>query len=213
MPRKRPSPGIDVDLPTETKILVAARRLFEKQGYAATTTRDIAREAGINLALLNYYFRSKQNLFAIIMTEHLQGFMQGLRAGINDPTTTLEEKFIFFADAYTSMLQQRPDAPLFILSELRSDPEHLVKHIGIGPILRDSVLIDQLSEAMAISGVKDVHPVQFFINLISLCTWPYIAKPLVQLASGVDDAAYARMMAQRRTLIPIWMTAMLTPQR
>ena len=60
------------DPSTEEKIKIAARSVFHKKGYAATRTRDIAEEAGINLALLNYYFRSKEKLIDIIMTETMQ---------------------------------------------------------------------------------------------------------------------------------------------
>ena len=49
-----------VDISTEDKIKQAALKLFTKKGYAATRTRDISEAAGINLALLNYYFRSKE---------------------------------------------------------------------------------------------------------------------------------------------------------
>ena len=59
------------DLSTENKIKEAARKIFTQKGYAATRTRDIAEEAGINLALLNYYFRSKKKLFDIVMLERV----------------------------------------------------------------------------------------------------------------------------------------------
>ena len=67
-----------IDTSTEEKIKEAARVVFHKKGYAATRTRDIAEEADINLALLNYYFRSKEKLFDIIMVETLSGFLQHL---------------------------------------------------------------------------------------------------------------------------------------
>ena len=60
------------DISTEEKIRAAARKIFTQKGFAATRTRDIAEEAGINLALLNYYFRSKEKLFEQIMIEKVQ---------------------------------------------------------------------------------------------------------------------------------------------
>ena len=60
------------DTNTEDKILKAANKVFTQKGFAATRTRDIAAEAGINLALLNYYFRSKKKLFDIVMLENLK---------------------------------------------------------------------------------------------------------------------------------------------
>ena len=76
MSRDKVSLKMDVD--TQTKIKNAARLMFHRKGFAATRTRDIAEEAGINLALLNYYFRSKQKLFDIIMMETMQSFFQAM---------------------------------------------------------------------------------------------------------------------------------------
>ena len=77
---------IKVDHSTEDKIKDSSRKLFTQQGFAATKTRDIAKEAGINLALLNYYFRSKEKLFEIVMLENLGHFFQGIAIIVNDET-------------------------------------------------------------------------------------------------------------------------------
>ncbi len=71
-----------VDSSTEEKIKEAARVVFMKKGFAATRTRDIAEEAGINLALLNYYFRSKEKLFELVMFEKFQKFF-GIIANVS----------------------------------------------------------------------------------------------------------------------------------
>ena len=73
--------SVEVDLSTEEKIKEAAKKVFLKKGYAATRTRDIAEEAGINLALLNYYFRSKEKLFDLIMLEKLEKFFGAIAPG------------------------------------------------------------------------------------------------------------------------------------
>ena len=90
MPSKRPVKTKEAS--TEQKIKEAARKLFTQKGFAATRTRDIAEEAGINLALLNYYFRSKQKLFDLIMMENFRQFIGGLAANFTDETLTLEER-------------------------------------------------------------------------------------------------------------------------
>ena len=81
-----------VDASTEQKIKLAAKTIFHKKGYAATRTRDIAEASGINLALLNYYFRSKEKLFQLIMIETMQQFIASLSGAFNDPNSTLSEK-------------------------------------------------------------------------------------------------------------------------
>lgn len=77
---------------TEERIKAAARKVFHQKGYAGTRTRDIAEEAGINHAMLNYYFRSKEKLFGIVMMETMTYFFKGVSAILNDESTSLEEK-------------------------------------------------------------------------------------------------------------------------
>src|SRR5690606_16653507 len=112
---------------TEARILAAARNVFTRKGYAAARTRDIAEEAGINLALLNYYFRSKEKLFEQVMLENIQQFVKGIREALDDESTSLQEKTAWFARNYTAMLLKNPDLPLFIISELRQHPDKLVQ--------------------------------------------------------------------------------------
>lgn len=200
------------DTTTMEKIRDAAQRLFVQQGFAATTTRDIAKEAGINLALVNYYYGSKQNLFRIIMIDHLKGFLSGLRVGINDPSRSLEEKFEYLADSYISMLLVQPDIPLFILRSLREEPDVFFREVGIGPVLIDSLLMKEINDTLKANGSTSISPYQIFVNLMGLCVFPFIARPIMQMASGIDNDGYNQLMNERRSLIAKWMMAMLTVQ-
>jgi AcrR family transcriptional regulator len=97
------------DLSTEEKIKEAAKKVFTQKGYFATRTRDIAEEAGLNLALLNYYFRSKEKLFEIVMLEKVQKFFGVLLPVLNNPATTLEEKIESIPDKYIDLILENPD--------------------------------------------------------------------------------------------------------
>src|SRR5687768_6161320 len=123
--------SVEVDLSTEEKIKEAAQKVFLKKGYAATRTRDIAEEAGLNLALLNYYFRSKEKLFEIIMLEKVQKLFGVLVPIINDRNTSLEEKAALMADSYITLLIQNPDLPLFVLSEIRNNPSNFGERLQL----------------------------------------------------------------------------------
>src|SRR6202042_3239514 len=103
---------------TEEKIKEAARVLFTSKGYAATTVRDIAAEANINLALVNYYFRSKEKLFDLIMAETIQKLFEKIRPIIYGETTSITEKIESIVDHYLELLIANPDFPLFIVNEL-----------------------------------------------------------------------------------------------
>src|SRR5580698_3307924 len=106
---------------TEEKIKAAARKIFTKKGYAATRTRDIAEQAGLNLALLNYYFRSKEKLFEIVMIEKVQQLLAFMSPVLNNPDTSLHEKIDLITPSYIDMLLKNPDLPMFVLSEIKSN--------------------------------------------------------------------------------------------
>src|SRR4051794_24037459 len=92
------------DFSTEEKIKEAAKKVFMKKGYGATRTRDIAEEAGINLALLNYYFRSKDKLFELVMLEKVQKLFGVIAPVITDEHMDLENKINMLVSNYIDML-------------------------------------------------------------------------------------------------------------
>src|ERR1700733_234885 len=126
---KKAKEAIEKNTSTEEKIKEAAKRVFTQKGYSATRTRDIAEESGINLALINYYFRSKEKLFDIIILEQMQLFIHSVMGIVNDPATTLQEKLENLISHYIDMLIHNPYIPLFILSEINADPEKLIEKI------------------------------------------------------------------------------------
>src|SRR5579863_7546056 len=105
-----------IDISTEEKLKEAAKAVFTRKGFAATKVRDIAAEAGINLALVNYYFRSKEKLFEVIMAETVQKLFEKIKPVINDESTSIEQKLELIVDHYLEMLTQNPDFPLFIVN-------------------------------------------------------------------------------------------------
>ena len=192
------------DSSTEDKIKEAATRVFIKKGYSATRTRDIAEEAGINLALLNYYFRSKEKLFDLIMFEKVQKFFGVLGPVANNPDTSLQEKIEAIASLYVDLLLLNPDLPIFVLSELRSRPEHFEKLVQKTNILKDSVLLSQLQEKR-----PEVNPLQFIPTILGIAIYPFIMRPILQGLGGMSDKQFTTMMMERKTLVPAWIKAIL----
>lgn len=198
-----------LDATTEEKIKEAARVVFHKKGFAATRTRDIAEEAGINLALLNYYFRSKQKLFEIIMTETLVGFVQSLTSVINDGRTSLEEKITQVASNYIDLLSHEPEIPVFILSEIRNNPGALLEKLPIRETINRSVMFQQHKEAVEKGRITEPNPLHFLMNVIGLIVFPFIAKPLLQGIGKLKNTEFNELMQERKTMIPVWVKAMI----
>ncbi len=195
----------------EEKIKEAAKKVFLAKGYAATRTRDIAEEAGLNLALLNYYFRSKENLFHIVMMEKLQLFFNSMIAVFSNKELSLDGKIDTFVDRYITVLVQYPDLPIFIMSELHQRPQEFLKEMKVREVIQQSGLLQQIQERLKLSSgvMSTVHPIHFIMNITSLCVFPFIAKPIFQSLSGLEKEGFIALMEQRKVLVPIWIKQML----
>lgn len=199
-------PGNDNN--AEARIKIAARRMFVEKGYAATRTRDIAREAGINLSMLNYYFRSKENLFEQVMLESFSNFIAVIRAELDDPHTSLEEKITLFANNYIDTLLEEPGLYLFLVNEMRVNPA-LLSRLTLGQVIRETHFMKQLTEALARNPVyAHLDPGQFIMNMYALTIFPFATNFILQSA-GEERAVFHALIQERKQWIPRWMKALL----
>ncbi len=198
------TPNIEADLSTEQKIKEAARKVFTQKGYAATRTRDIAEAAGINLALLNYYFRKKEKLFEEIMMERMQELFGTLAPILIDESTSLETKIDRIVSHYIDMLLEHPDLPIFVLSELRERPDQIQRKIPIAAFLEKTNFFLQIRERQ-----PDINPIHFMLNILGMSVFPFAAKPIFGTMESVQKLGFNNLMEERRQLIPKWVKAML----
>lgn len=194
---------------TAEKIKSAARAVFHRKGLAATRTRDIAEEAGINLALLNYYFRSKENLFRIIMAETLHSFFASIAQVINEEETSLKRKCEQVASAYIDLLMKEPQIPMFILSELRNNPESLPAQFDLPRMLMHSAMARQYQAHVASGKIAPMHLMHFLMNLLGLTVFPFIAAPMIQVIGNMNQEQFRQLLLERKTMIPLWVDSML----
>lgn len=194
-------------LSAELRIKEAARKVFTQKGYAAARTRDIAEEAGMNLALLNYYYRSKEKLFELVMLESIKDFFLGLTGILNNPDTELGKKLELLADSYISMLIREPNFPLFMLSELQANPDKLIELTGTKDFMNKSVFFQQMAAHLK-KYKMNFSPMHVVMNMIGITVFPFIGKPMIKLMSGIKDKEFLQLMEERRKLIPVWMKAM-----
>lgn len=194
---------------SEERIKAAARKVFHQKGYAGTRTRDIAEEAGINHAMVNYYFRSKEKLFGIVMLETMTFFFKGVSTILNNENTSLEEKIEQVVANYIDLLLEEPELPTFMFNEVRTNPEPFVANTPILQALERSVLARQYAEAVAQGRITEPNLIHTVLNVISLVIFPFIAQPIFTALSRTDKEAYKTLMLERKKLIPQWIKAML----
>ncbi len=197
------------DETNEVKIKEAARNIFVKKGFAATRMRDIAKEADTNLALVNYYFRSKELLFRQIMLESLSVFFTSVRTVFNEENTSLEEKIQLLVSGYINQLKAQPDIPMFILNELRSNQDEFVGFMANNFKIKESIFFRQLQSSTSPERLVKINPVHIIINIMSLTLFPFVAQPMLRHVAEIDDTLFDSLMDQRKQLIPIWVKQMM----
>lgn len=189
---------------TEQKIIRAADKLFTQKGYAATKTREIAEEAGTNLALLNYYFGSKENLFKKVVQEKFSILLGALGPALSDEQISLKDKISLITENYTNLLLENEELPIFILNELTVNKELFAKIIQNTRLIAQPVLEKQLKETGA-----EISATDLIINTLSMSMFPFIAKPLITSSGLVKEDEFVGFVTGRKEKIQQWITIII----
>jgi len=182
---------------TEEKILEAAKKVFLKEGMAGARMQDIADEAGINKAMLHYYFRSKEKLFEKIFTELSQHFFPRL-VKIFESDEPLFRKIESFVVEYIDQMRQTPYLPIFVLNEVNRQPEAFIKKMMGDRRPPIKKFIDDVQAEVRNGVIKPLNPLQLLLNIISLCVFPFVARPMFQMVTSIDKAMFEKILEQRK---------------
>ncbi len=193
---------IKIEKSAEEKILGAAKKVFIKKGMAGARMQDIADEAGINKALLHYYFRSKEKLFEVIFLEAAQKLFPKINS-IFESDMHLFEKIEKFCEEYITVMAENHYLPLFVLNEISQDPENFLGKIWDKQRFpRPQKFLEQIEKEVKKGTIKKISPLHLLINLISMSIFPFVAKPMIQYTIGLDELQYRNLMMQRKKEIP-----------
>lgn len=203
---------------TEQRILDAAHRVFLRRGSAGARTQEIADEAGVNKALLHYYFRTKERLAAAVFARAASRLLPPVIATLASDEE-LETKIERVIDIELDVLLRHPYLPGYIISELTHNPARAKQLIAaltgiavedLAPRVRD-VVARQLRARAREGKMRPIAPDQFILNLLSLCVFPFAARPMVQAVLNLDDEAFASLIARRKRDLPTFFLQGLRP--
>lgn len=167
------------DSTTEEKILEAAKEVFMKYGLYGARMQDIANTAGINKALLHYYFRSKERLFDSVFDKALEKYFAQMTV-IGDKSLPLKERLMQYVDNIFTFFSEYPQMSMFIIKEISINPQMF--HEKVKTLKHPkSLLIPILQEAIEKKEIPPIDPVMFMVNLHSLCAYPFLASPLYKV--------------------------------
>ena len=193
---------IQKDLKAEEKILGAARKVFLTKGMAGARMQDIADEAGINKALVHYYFRDKDKLFETIFFEEAQKFFPKINKIFNSDDS-LQAKIENFVHEYIDEMQQNPYLPWFVMNEMNRDPVKFLDKIwGNNNRPNPAKFLAQIEKEVKKGAIKRISPLHLLLNLLGMTIFPFISRPMITRNLGMDELQFAAAMEQRKKEIP-----------
>lgn len=172
----------------ETQILDAATTVFLEKGKDGTTMHEIAARAGVNKALLHYYFRSKDRLYEMVFARQMDEFV-GPLVDIIPRTDDLREFLEYFVSHYLDRLVAHPHLPGFMLWEVKQGGDtagRLIRSKVFQGLERGTPFDPVLEKAVRDGVIRPVDPANFVLNVLSMCVFPFVGRPIIErLMPGV----------------------------
>jgi AcrR family transcriptional regulator len=205
------TPEPDPDRETRERILDAAHTVFMQRGTANSRTQEIADQAGINKALLHYYFGTKSALADAVFEQAL-GTIAPLIFGIlADPNRSIEEKVNDVVREQIAFHSARPYLAGYMLSEMHAEPERVVRIFSKRGGVPLDALRRQLREAAKAGKIRPISAEQFVVNLMGLLIFPFAIRPALGPLLSINESNWPAFLEERRRLLPGFFLAGLRP--
>lgn len=198
----------DTNETTENHILNVAQEVFVKKGLDGTRMQEIANKAGINKSLLHYYYRTKQKLFEKVFKVAFKHFFPIVKANLTSDVP-LFEKIEIFVENYYNILQKNPYIPAFVIHELNRNSTNVSELFK--SIFQDNNLevdfmfveLDRQIQAEVDKGkIIAIESRQLIVNILSLCIFPFVAKPIIKgILLENDEAKYKLFIEERKKVV------------
>lgn len=183
---------------TEAQIREAAKKLFFVQGKLHATTQEIADAAGVNRSLLNYYFRSRDELFQQVYIEARREVHETLN-GLFSLELPFKEKVAHFVDVFSDKIRSAPYAEIFMVSEINNPCKPIpVVDTGKRPI---HFFLEEVEAEMEKGEIRRMEPLSFVMNMFALISHPMLLRPLYQEIFSMDQQEYNEVLQRRKEMI------------
>ena len=190
----------ETDNQTRDRIFKAASDIFEEKGYDGARMQEIADRAGINKALLHYYFRTKELLFAAVFRVLLRKMFEKIFS-IFMEDISFKDKIRKFFDQHIEILIKNPKLPIFLLNEISHNPGLVDGIHGTLPLdqLRSTVFQMHAKEMKGYGIKKDDMP-QLIMTIVSLSVFPFAARDVIRMMipEVADNKKFIAFMRERK---------------
>ncbi len=195
---------------TEQKIFDAAHEVFTQKGMDGAKMQEIADRAGINKALLHYYYRSKEKLYETVARAIIGKALPALRQVI-ESEVPLEEKIRGFVETYIDIISRNTFIPLFIISEINKHPDRFIDSVFPQELPKPEVFFRQVEAEIAAGRIRPIKPQHLIVNIVSLCIFPFVGKPMMRILLGMSMGEMRMFLEERKFEVTNFVLASLRP--
>ncbi|MCC8035445.1 MAG: TetR/AcrR family transcriptional regulator; helix-turn-helix transcriptional regulator [Rikenellaceae bacterium] len=184
----------------EETILAAAEKLFLRNGYDLTSTTRIAKEAGCNQALVHYYFRTKEKLFQAVLEGKVKEVFQRFLP-LETTEGTFEEKLTALIELHYDTIRKNSDMVLFLITELKRNPEmfhNIINQIGDLPLQTLILFKKDLDREIHSGRIRDISLQDLVVNIVSLNVFVFAAKPIFGKVWNIGDGEMETFYDERK---------------
>ena len=174
------------DISTEQKIKDAARAVFIAKGFSGCSTREIAKASGMNVALVNYYFRSKSQLFQLIFNAAMEDFTNTM-VEVFSCDFTLQEKMRILIEKEYEFLSQHPELPSFIIQETNRESNIAHDNFSFFQKISNTGIFQQCLEAQQRGDMREIDIFNLTLLILSNCHYPFMSRNMLKGMLKLDD--------------------------
>lgn len=168
-------------------LLRGARELMREKGLPRITAREVAARAGVQPALVNYYFGSKAGLLRAVV-EDLFDEVGSQIARAASGRGSVEERLRRIIDAWVGAIVAEPYAPRLVVEHVlfadREEIDEFAQRIA-RPILE--AFRSLLDEGRAAGEIREVEPMFLLPSIAGSCVYFFLAAPVVQQLFGIEE--------------------------
>lgn len=191
----------NMECQTEEQIKQHAKELFFSRGILDASTQQIADFAGVNRTLVNYYFRSKKNLFYIVYTETIEEMRRNY-ASIYVSDRSFREKVEALIDFTTVFRENYPFLEIFNIQETSKLRNQLETFLQPRSMEETGIFLKEIEQEMKKGTIPTYEPVNFLINVISLISFPIVMKPIFkEIFCITSEEQYRKIYNQRKEMV------------
>lgn len=201
------------DTTTEEKIKAAAKEVFLAKGFAGCSSREIAKAAGENVALVNYYFRSKGHLFEMIFKSAMEEFLLSMLF-VFSSDQSLEEKMRIFIEKEYEFLAKHPELPSFIINEMnREEGCSSMAHNVHFEKIAETGIFNECKQAQEEGRMRDINLLSITLLVMSNCQYPVMAQNLMQTIHNLSEQEYNDQLSKHKEYVIEMLVNFLFPKK